>query len=64
VDVDPRLGQDCLELHRASLPPGTQFEGIESASDDRLTIRVMTGVEVTTLSCARGPDGSLAPLGG
>jgi hypothetical protein len=59
VDIDPQIGRDCLEMHRASLPPGTQFEGIESATEGRLTIRVMTGAELTTVACDLGPDGSI-----
>ena len=59
VDIDPQIGRDCLEMQRASLPPGTQFEGIESASEGKLVIRVMTGTELTTVACDLGPDGSL-----
>ena len=59
VEIDPQIGRDCLEMHRASLPPGTQFEGIESASEGQLIVRVMTGTELTTVACDLGPDGSL-----
>jgi hypothetical protein len=59
VDIDPQLGRDCLELHLPSLPPGTQFEGVTAAQSDQLTIRVMTGVELTTLDCRRGEDGAV-----
>lgn len=59
VDIDPQLGRDCLELHLPALPPGTQFEGITAADSDRLTIRVMTGVELTTRECRRGSDGAV-----
>lgn len=59
VDVDPQLGHDCYATLLASLPNGTQYEGIERAEGDHLTIRVMTGVEVTTAECALNPDGSL-----
>ena len=50
-DVDPNLGLECFENHRASLPPGTQYEGIEKVDENVLTIRIMNGVEVVTLDC-------------
>lgn len=59
VDVDPEVGRACYEAHLASLPDGTQYEGIEGAAGDRLTIRVMTGVELTTVECTLNPDGTL-----
>ncbi len=59
VDIDPQLGRDCLELHLPSLPPGTQFEGVTAAQPEQLTIRVMTGVELTALDCRRGEDGAV-----
>ena len=58
-DVDPMLGLECFESHRASLPPGAQYEGIEKLAEDRLTIRIMNGVEVATLDCGLNPDGTL-----
>ena len=58
-DVDPMLGLECFESHRASLPPGAQYEGIEKLAEDRLTIRIMNGVEVVTLDCGLNPDGTL-----
>jgi hypothetical protein len=58
-DVDPMLGLECFESHRASLTPGAQYEGIEKLAEDRLTIRVMNGVEVVTLDCGLNPDGTL-----
>ena len=58
-DVDPMLGLECFESHRASLAPGTQYEGIEKRAGDRLTIRIMNGVEVVTLDCGLNPDGTL-----
>ena len=63
TDVDPKLGLECFESHRASFPPGTQYEGIEKLADDRLTIRVMNGVEVETLDCGLNPDGTLKSIG-
>ena len=39
-DVDPKLGLECFENHRASLPPGTQYEGIEKLAGNRLAIRI------------------------
>jgi hypothetical protein len=51
TDVDPRAGLECFAAHRASQPPGTQYEGIERASATRLTIRIMNGVDVVTVDC-------------
>jgi hypothetical protein len=62
-DIDPRLGLECFESHRASLPPGTQYEGIEKFAENRLTIRIMDGVEVVTLECGLNPDGTLQGTG-
>ena len=59
IDVDPQVGRACFETHVAALPSGTQYEGIERAVPGRLAIRVMTGVELTTLDYALYPDGSL-----
>jgi hypothetical protein len=59
IDVDQRVGQDCFDTHIASLPNGTQYEGIDRAVAGRITIRVMTGVELTTVACSLGPDGTL-----
>jgi len=63
TDVDPKLGLECFESYRASFSPGTQYEGIEKLADDRLTIRVMNGVEVETLDCELNPDGTLKSIG-
>jgi len=62
-DVDPRLGLECFESHRASLPPGTQYEGIEKLAENRLTIRIMNGVDVVTLDCGVNLDGALRSTG-
>ena len=62
-DVDPKLGLECFESHRASLPPGTQYEGIEKLAENRLTIRIMNGVDVVTLDCGVNPDGALRSTG-
>ena len=59
IDVDPMQGFACFESHRASLPPGAQYEGIEKLAGDRLTIRVMNGVEVVTMDCGLQADGTL-----
>jgi len=59
IDVVPQVGRDCFDTHIAALPSGTQYEGIERAVAGRVTIRVMTGVELTTLDCGLNPDGSL-----
>ncbi|WP_201217645.1 hypothetical protein [Halochromatium roseum] len=58
-DVDPRVGRDCFESHEASLPPGSQYEGIAEASDNRITIRAMTGTQVERFDCSLGPDGTV-----
>ena len=58
IDVDPQVGRDCFDTHIAALPNGTQYEGIERAVAGRIIIRVMTGVELTTVECALSPDGT------
>jgi hypothetical protein len=58
-DIDPKVGLECFESHRASLPPGTQYEGIERVAEEGLTIRIMNGVDVVTLDCGLNPDGTL-----
>ena len=55
-DIDPQLGLDCFESHRASLPPGTQYEGIDKLAEDRIMIKIMNGVEVVKIECALNPD--------
>ena len=62
-DIDPKLGLDCFESHRALLPPGTQYEGIEKLAENRLTIKIMNGVDVVTLECGLTPDGTLEGAG-
>ena len=62
-DIDPKLGLDCFESHRASLPPGTQYEGIEKLAENKLTIKIMNGVDVVTLECGLTPDGQLQSTG-
>jgi hypothetical protein len=62
-DIDPKLGLECFESYRASLPPGTQYEGIEELAENRLTIKIMNGVEVETLDCGLNPDGTLQSAG-
>ena len=62
-DIDPKLGLDCFESHRASLPPGTQYEGIEKLAENRLTVKIMNGVDVVTLECVLNPDGTLQSAG-
>jgi len=62
-DVDPMLGLECFESHRASLPPGTQYEGIKKLAENRLTIRIMDGVEVVMVDCGLKPDGTLRRSG-
>jgi hypothetical protein len=55
ADIDPRMGRDCFESQRASLPPGTQYEGIDKLVGNRITIRIMNGVEVVKLDCTVNP---------
>ena len=62
-DIDPRLGLECFESRRASLPPGTQYEGIEKLTESVLTINIMNGVAVETLGCELNPDGTLQSAG-
>ena len=62
-DIDPNLGLECFEIHRASLPPGTQYEGIEKLADNGLTIKIMNGVDVVTLDCGLNPGGTLRGTG-
>ncbi len=57
--VDSMLGVECFESHRASLTPGAQYEGIENLAENKLTIRIMNGVEVVMLGCGLNPDGTL-----
>ena len=59
TDIDPKLGLECFESYRASLPPGTQYEGIENLAGVRLRIRIMNGLEVITIDCELNPDGTL-----
>lgn len=63
ADIDPELGLECFESHRAVLPPGTQYEGIEMLAENRLTIRIMNGVEVEMIACGVDPDGTLQDAG-
>jgi hypothetical protein len=57
--VDPVTGRECFEYQHASLPPGTQYEGIDRVSNDHIVIRIMNGIDVTTLECGLNPDGSI-----
>ena len=61
--IDPQLGLECFESHRASLPAGTQYEGIEKLAVNRLIIKIMNGVKVETLDCGLNPDGTLRGAG-
>ena len=62
-DVDPKLGRECFESHRASLPPGTQYEGVDRVVENRLTIKVMNGVDVVKVDCMLKPGGVLKNMG-
>jgi hypothetical protein len=63
ADIDPQLGLACFEHHRAELPPGTQYEGIDHLADNRLTIKIMNGMEVVMMDCALNADGTLQSAG-
>jgi hypothetical protein len=62
-DIDPKLGLECFESQRATLPPGTQYEGIEKLAENMLTIKIMNGVEVVTVDCGLNPDGTVQGTG-
>ncbi|MGD8874016.1 MAG: hypothetical protein PVH38_02610 [Gammaproteobacteria bacterium] len=62
-DIDPMLGRDCFESQRTALPPGTQYEGIDHVARNRLTIKIMNGIDVETIDCALNPDGTLQGMG-
>ncbi len=58
-DVNPMLGRACFENRLPSLPPGSQYEGIQGINGNRLTIKVMDGVKVSSVECGLAPDGTL-----
>ena len=62
-DVDPKLGRECFERHRTSFPPGSQYEGVDRVSENRLTIKVMNGVDVVKVDCMLGAGGGLKERG-
>jgi hypothetical protein len=62
-DIDPRLGFECFESLRGSLPPGTQYEGIDKLEGNRLTIKIMNGVEVVAVDCSLNPGGTVQGSG-
>ncbi|MGB5540012.1 MAG: hypothetical protein WBO37_07995 [Gammaproteobacteria bacterium] len=57
--IDPVKGLECFEAYRASLPPGTQYEGIDKVTGDLITIKIMNGIDVVTMECTINPDGSV-----
>lgn len=57
--IDPEVGSACFEAHRFTLPPGTQYEGIDRLTRGKVLIKIMDGVRVATIECALNPDGSL-----
>ena len=61
-DVDPTLGHVCFEAHQPTLPPGSQYEGIAEASENRITIRAMTGTAVEKFDCSLAPDGTATAI--
>lgn len=58
-DIDPAVGRACFDEHQFSLPEGTQYEGIEKLTTEKVMIRIMDGVKVATIECELNPDGSL-----
>jgi hypothetical protein len=58
-EADLALGAQCFERHRASLAPGTQYEGVEGVTDDQVSIRIMDGLNVVTIGCPLNPDRTL-----
>jgi hypothetical protein len=58
-EAELALGAGCFERHRASLAPGTQYEGVEGVTDNQITIRIMDGLNVVTIDCPLNPDGTL-----
>jgi len=62
TDVDWALGRTCFEAHQVALPPGSQYEGIAQASDNRITIRAMTGIKVESFSCSLASSGGVRAL--
>ncbi len=54
--IDPMTGRECFESHRVALPPGTQYEGIDKVTKELITIKIMSGVDVTTLECPLNKD--------
>jgi hypothetical protein len=57
--VDQELGRACFESQRASLPPGTQYEGVAKITDNNLSIKIMNGVDVVMIHCALNANGTL-----
>jgi hypothetical protein len=62
-EAELALGAECFERHRASLAPGTQYEGVEDVTDNQITIRIMDGLNVVTIDCPLNPDGTLQGAG-
>ena len=62
LNIDPKLGLDCFESQRANFPVGTQYEGIDAVNNQKITIRVMTGVELNNVDCRLNADGTLDTL--
>jgi hypothetical protein len=58
-NVDPQLGSNCFQSKLPSLPPGSQYEGIEGKDGNLLTIKVMDGTGVITVECVLADDETL-----
>jgi hypothetical protein len=62
TDVDPSLGLTCFEALQPALPPGSQYEGLIEVSENRITVRAMTGTKVESFKCSQEPDGTVSVL--
>ena len=63
AEIAPALGRTCFEAHRVTLPPGSQYEGIEGGTAERITIRSMTGAGVETFDCTLSAGGEVQAVG-
>lgn len=63
AEIDPALGWACFEAHRATLPLGSQYEGVEEVTTERISIRSMTGAGVERFDCTLGTEGDVQAVG-
>jgi|GEM_PF-806549 len=62
TDVDQTLGRNCFKAHQVAIPPGSQYEGIAEASENRITVRAMTGIGIESFTCSLASDGRVRAL--